>query len=269
MGPNLGLTPSDIVSAYHLPTSPTAGSTQTVAVVDAFNDPNIDSDLGTLPPAGRSRNRLTSEPCTEHALPVASFSVEADSESNADLGSAENEAVALHATEISNSFGEPETETDSTFESAFDHHGIVITAASGDDGYYSYDWLGIFGPPDVNAPDIPSSYRTVVAVGGTSLYLGQNAIRTSETVWNENSPQAFDEANLGIPLGATGGGCSTLFSGQGWQTHSTGYTSAGCSPSPAKRLVADVSIVADPLTGFDIFDSYDVAPQSARRARAG
>jgi subtilase family serine protease len=289
MGPNFGLTPSDIVSAYHLSTSPTAGSSQTVALVDAFNDPNIESDLGIfdtnygLPSCTKANGCLTvvSQTGSTSALPANDTTgwsveesldveavhgacpacrillVEANSESNADLAAAENEAAALHATEISNSFGEPESETDSTFQSAFDHRGIVITAATGDDGYYSYDWLGIFGPADVNAPDIPSSYRTVVAVGGTSLYLGQNAARTSETVWNENGPQAFDEANLGIPLGATGGGCSTLFSGQGWQTHEAVYPLAGCSPSPAKRLVADISMVADPLTGFDIFDSYD------------
>ena len=289
MGPNLGLTPSDIVSGYHLSTSPTAGSGQTVAIVDAFNDPNIESDLGTfdtnygLPTCTKANGCLTvvSQTGSTTALPTDDTTgwsveesldveavhgacpachillVEANSENNSDLAAAENEAAALHATEISNSFGEPEVGTDSTFQSAFDHPGIVVTAATGDDGYYSYDWLGIFGPADVNQPDIPSSYATVVAVGGTSLYLGQSATRTSETVWNENGPQAFDELNLGIPLGATGGGCSTMFAGKGWQTHSTGYTAAVCGGSPARRLVADISMVADPLTGFDIFDSYD------------
>jgi subtilase family serine protease len=289
MGPNFGLTPSDIVSAYHLSTSPTAGSGQTVALVDAFNDPNIESDLGTfdtnygLPACTKANGCLTvvSQTGSTSALPADDTTgwsveesldveavhgtcpachillVEANSESNSDLAAAENEAAAFHATEISNSFGELESGTDSTFQSAFDHPGIVVTASSGDDGYYSFDWLGIFGPSDVNEPDIPSSYPTVVAVGGTSLYLGQNATRTSETVWNDNGPQAVYEANLGIPLGATGGGCSTLFGGKGWQTHETGYTGAVCSPGPAKRLVADISMVADPITGFDIFDSYD------------
>jgi hypothetical protein len=127
----------------------------------------------------------------------------------------------------------------------------VITAGTGDDGYYSYDWLGLNGV--IDAPNIPASYNTVVAVGGTSLYLGQTATRASETVWNDNGVQAFDEVNLGTPLGATGGGCSTLFGAQGWQAHEAGYSSAGCG---GKRLVADISMVADPLTGFDIYDSY-------------
>src|SRR5256885_8914580 len=40
-----GLFPADLQSAYKLP-SATAGSGQTVAIVDAFNDPNAESDLG-------------------------------------------------------------------------------------------------------------------------------------------------------------------------------------------------------------------------------
>jgi Subtilase family len=179
--------------------------------------------------------------------------VEANSDGNSDLAAAENEAATLHATEISNSFGEPEAATDSTFQAAFDHPGIVITASSGDDGYYSYDWLGLNGI--INQPDIPAAYPTVVAVGGTSLYLGQTATRSSEIVWNDNGPQAVYEVNLGFSLGASGGGCSTLFAGKGWQTAEPNYAKALCPTSPAKRLVADISMVADPLTGFDVYDS--------------
>jgi hypothetical protein len=280
MGPNLGLTPSDIVSAYHLTTSPTAGATQTIALVDAYNDPNIQSDLATfdtqyglscsgcLTVVGQtgSTSSLPADDTTgwsvEESLDVEAahgvcpachiLLVEANSDGNADLAAAENEAAALGANEISNSFGEPESNNDSAFQAAFYHPGIVVTAASGDDGYYSYDWLGLNGI--VNQPYIPASYNSVVAVGGTSLYLGQNATRSSETVWNDNGPQAVYEVNLGFPLGASGGGCSTLFPARGWQTAEAGYSNAVCS---GRRLVADISMVADPLTGFDIYDSYD------------
>lgn len=40
-----GYGPADLQSAYNLPSS-TAGSGQTVAVVDAYNDPHVASDLG-------------------------------------------------------------------------------------------------------------------------------------------------------------------------------------------------------------------------------
>jgi hypothetical protein len=72
-------------------------------------------------------------------------------------------AINLHATEINNSFGEPEPQASPGFAAAFNHPGIVVTAATGDDGYDSYDLL-----QGVNAPNIPSSSNTVVSVGGTT-----------------------------------------------------------------------------------------------------
>ncbi|HVA30487.1 MAG TPA: hypothetical protein VMU58_04395, partial [Gaiellaceae bacterium] len=44
-GPSGGLTPADITSVYGLGGT---GSGQTVAIVDAYNDPKIDSDLQTF-----------------------------------------------------------------------------------------------------------------------------------------------------------------------------------------------------------------------------
>ena len=69
---------------------------------------------------------------------------------------------------------------------AYNHPGIVITASAGDDGYYDFDLLGGAIPSPYNQPNAPASLNTVVAVGGTSLYLGQTATRESETVWNDN-----------------------------------------------------------------------------------
>ena len=52
-----GYGPSDLQSAYKLP-SATAGSGQTVAIVDAFNDPKAESDLGVY------RSTFGLSPCT-------------------------------------------------------------------------------------------------------------------------------------------------------------------------------------------------------------
>ena len=46
IGPAGGLTPSDLGTAYGLTT--TGGSGQTIAIVDAYNDPNINADLHTF-----------------------------------------------------------------------------------------------------------------------------------------------------------------------------------------------------------------------------
>ena len=91
-------------------------------------------------------------------------------------------------------------------------------------------------------------------MGGTSLYLGQSAERQSETVWNDNGVRDVLEQAFAAPLGAGGGGCSTLFSAQHWQTSLSVWGSTGCG---SKRLVSDVSAVGDYLTGFDIYDSYN------------
>jgi len=281
-GPAGGLTPADIASVYGLRGT---GSGQTVAIVDAYNDPKIDADLQTfdaqyglatcsiangclkivnqtggttLPPndtTGWSGEESLDVEAV-HAICSACkiVLVEASSASDANLGIAENTAATtIHATEISNSFGEPETGSGTTFAHAFDHPGVVITASSGDDGYFDYDLLG--GSGAISAPSIPAAYPTVVAVGGTSLYLGQSTTptRAYETVWNDNGPQDAYQQALGSPLGASGGGCSTLFAAQGWQNNVVGYAGAACG---GKRLVADMAMVADPLTGFDVYDSY-------------
>jgi Subtilase family len=175
--------------------------------------------------------------------------VESNSNANSDLGAAENTAVRLGANEVTNSFGEPESDSSSSYQADFNHRGVVITASAGDDGYYSFDDLD-----GISEPSAPAAYNTTVSVGGTSLYLGQGGNRQSETVWNDNGPRDYYEQSFEHALGAGGGGCSTLFSAQKWQTSLGVWGSTGCG---TKRLVSDVSAVADYLTGFDIYDTYN------------
>jgi len=284
IGPAGGLTPSDLATAYALTT--TGGTGQTVAIVDAYNDPNIAADLKTfdtnyhLPACTKANGCLkvvgqtgstTSLPANdttgwsvEESLDVETVHsicekckillVEANSTLNTDLGAAENTAVALGATVVSNSFGGPESGAGSAFQSAFNHPGVVITASTGDDGYYDFDRLGENGV--INEPNFPASSPDVVAVGGTSLYLGETATRQSETVWNDNGVRDYWEQNLDAPLGASGGGCSTRFAAKSWQSHVAGWKNTTCG---GKRLAADVAAVADYLTGLDIYDSYSCA----------
>lgn len=286
IGPDGGLTPSDIVAAYHLLSS--GGSSQTVAIVDAYNDPNIQADLATfdahygLPCSGcltvydqsGQTSGLPANDTTgwsvEETLDVEAVHglcpschidlVEANSPSDSDLAAATSTAGrTLHATEISNSYGGPEGSS-TTVPSAYNQPGVVITASAGDDGYFDFDrWVQKVA--GAGQPNAPASYPTVVAVGGTSLYLSQGATavaRAYETVWNDNGPQGYYENSLGQPLGATGGGCSTDFAAQGWQAHATNFSQTACG---AHRLVSDVAMVGDPLTGYDIYDSYACGSQ--------
>lgn len=292
VGPAGGLTPSDLTTAYGLPATATSGTGQTVAIVDAFNDPNIATDLAhfdsqyglaacALGTASTSCLRVvnqtgaaatpgspandTSGWSAEESMDVEAVHaicqgchiilVEATSDSSSDLAIAENEAAALGATEITNSFGSPEA-SNATFQAAFNHPRVVITASTGDNGYYDYDKLfNASASPSANKPSTPAAFSTVVAVGGTSLYLGQTAARQSETVWNDNGPLgsvAWNYANTS--LGASGGGCSTLFAAPAWQTHQSVWSTTACA---TRRLTADVAALADPVTGFDVYDTYN------------
>src|ERR1039458_8937852 len=281
-GPAGGLTPAQLAGAYGY--EPTAGGTgQTVAIVDAFDDPKIEEDLGTFDShyglaactaangcftkVGQTGSKMSLPPADETGWSVEIsldvetahgvcpkckiLLVEANNERDDNLAAAVNEAVSLGATEVSNSYAGPEAGLGEAEREAYNHPGVVIGAATGDDGYDDWDVVNEgYEPPAM--PNAPASLPSVVAVGGTSLHLNADGTRASETVWNDNGPS--DDIGLkGLGLGATGGGCSTLFTAPLWQQSLPGFAASGCG---TKRLDADISAVADPLTGFDIYDSY-------------
>jgi subtilase family serine protease len=281
-GPAGGLTPAELASAYGF--TPTGSGGLTVAIVDAFNDPNIEADLGTfdtqygLPACTKANGCLkvvsqtgstvtlpandTTGWAVEEALDVESVRavcrdckillVEANDNSNANLDIAENEAVTLGAKVITNSFGGPESSLTTTDRAAYNHPGIVITASTGDNGWYAFDRMNVGGVSS-NMPEAPASLNTVVAVGGTTLDLTQTGTRASESVWNNDGPSDYYGFNFGL-TGATGGGCSTLNSPQNWQSHVAGWAATTCG---THRLDADIAAVGDPLTGFDVYNSYN------------
>ena len=244
-----GLGPSQLVAAYKLP-SATAGSGQTIAIVDAMDDPTAEADLGTyrsqfgLSPCTTAngcfrkvdQNGGTSFPAVDSGwaleisldLDMASaicpnchiLLVEASSASFANLGTAVNRAATMGANAISNSYGGSD-QRDAT-NSPYNHPGIAVTASSGDSGF------GV---------EYPASSRFVTAVGGTTLTTASNSRGWTETVWN-----------------GAGSGCSrnnTQISGQ-----------AGVNTGCRRRAVADVSAVADPNTGVAVFDSTPFQNQS-------
>jgi hypothetical protein len=176
--------------------------------------------------------------------------VEADSASYADLEAAEEAAVALPATEISNSWAGPECfENGGKREcvpdsSAFDHPGIVIAAAAGDDGYLN--WLE---EPPTRYANFPASSPHVLAIGGTRLHtLGAGGEWSGESVWNDGGESAGKKDGYG----AGGSGCSVSFAAPPWQTSVSDWSSVGCG---ARRAVADVAADADPYSGVAVHDT--------------
>jgi subtilase family serine protease len=254
-----GYGPADLQSAYDLP-SATAGSGQTVGIVDAFNDPNAASDLavyrsqyglpactvasGCFRQVGETGTATLPTTDTgwaqEESLDIDMVSavcpschillVEATSASDADLAASVDEAATLGATEISNSYGGSEASSETAENADYTHPGIAITASAGDSGY------GV---------EFPAAAPSVTAVGGTSLAKASNARGWTETVWGSSSGGGLLGSLGTSATEGTGSGCSAYEAKPAWQKDT------GCT----KRTVADVSAVADPNTGVAVYDS--------------
>jgi len=261
-----GYDPQDLQSAYKIPTS--GGSTQTIALIDAFGYGAAESDLA------KYRSRYGLEPCTkadgcfgkvnesgeeanyppeevetgwqaETALDLDMASaacphchillVEASTELAADTGASVNTAASLGATEISNSYGYPEEYEPwcgktgcAQYSVDYDHPGVVVTASAGDSGYDDQY-------NHLASPNFPATSPYVVAVGGTSLQRAANPRGWSEEVWNE------PEREIG-----TGSGCSKFESKPVWQT----------DPACAKRTDNDVSTDAACNSAVSVYSTY-------------
>jgi len=157
-----GYGPADLQSAYALP-SATAGSGQTVAIVDAFDDPTAEQDLADyrshygLPPCtsasgcfrkvNQSGGTLPMPPPgadwgLEISLDLDMVSavcpnchillVEANTNLNTDLYTAVDTAAALGANAISNSYGGDESSSETSQDVHFNHPGVAVTASSGE-----------------------------------------------------------------------------------------------------------------------------------------
>jgi hypothetical protein len=244
-----GFGPADLKSAYKLDT--TKGAGKVIAIVDAFNYPNAESDLASyrsqfgLPPCttangcfkkvnqnGQASPLPANSPANDDwtveaaldldlasaACPLCKLIlVEAQDDQGTGLFTAQNAAAALGANVISDSWGGPSDGNDLTFDAQFfTHAGVVIFVASGDNGNTG------------NTPDYPSTSQHVIGVGGTSLVKStSNSRGWTEGAWS-----------------GAGSSCSTLTAKPTWQTQTV------CS----KRAAADVSAVADPNTGLAVFN---------------
>lgn len=285
---NFGLRPSDLHAAYELPE--TAKTQQTIALIDAYNDPTAEEDLAayssmfSLPACTKAGGcfRKVGETGSESTLPFPATSaklkeaeggtagekeeakaavgwgaeisldiesahatcpnchiilVEAETTSYADLEAAEKTAEALGANELSNSWGGPEAGVSVTQDNAgpFNDPNVVITASTGDNGFLG--WAS-GSAEERGFTNYPAASPHVVAVGGTRLTLGAGSAWSAETVWNG--------------YGASGGGCSIQFTAPAWQQAVSDWSGIGCA---TKRVIADVSADADPVTGIAVTDS--------------
>ena len=236
-----GYSPAQLHSAYSLPT--VGGSGTTIAIVDAFNAPNIESDLATYNatfglPACTTANgcfRKVNQNGASSPLPPTDngwaleisldveiahaicqsctiLLVEANNNSLTNLAAAVNRAATMGATVISNSYGGDEFAGEPL--GAYNHPFVAVTASTGDFGF---------------GAQYPAADPNVIAVGGTHLVLDGAGHRSSETVWN-----------------GAGSGCSAITKAARFQKKLTNWAATGCG---SRRAISDVSAVADPSTG--------------------
>ncbi len=243
-----GLSPATIKSVYNFSTSATAGAGETIAIVDAYDDPTAASDLGVFSSQFGLPACTTSDGCFTkvnqtggtnypransgwaleisldiqwaHAIAPGAkiLLVEAKSANFSDLTAAESYANT-HAQYVSNSWDGSEFSGETGDDKYFTHSGVSTFVAAGDAGLPA---------------EYPSSSPNVISVGGTTLNFSGSTF-TSETGWSSG-----------------GGGCSAYETATPAQSAYSGYAQVNCG---GKRATPDVSLDADPNSGVAVYDS--------------
>jgi hypothetical protein len=246
--------PAQIRHAYGFDKVSATGMGQKIAIVNAYGNQNIQSDLNTFcnhfgiktttvrvigsNPGGKGNGwDLETSLDVQWAHVVAPdatiiLSV-APTENTDDLLAAVDAAVAQGANVVSMSWGATEWSSESAYDTHFNVPNVCFVAASGDSGELP-------SLPEVYWPAV-SPY--VIGVGGTSLYLDSNGNRVP-------GPTGFSE----IAWSGSGGGLSIFYNLASWQS---GWFNATW---PKNRGVPDVSYVADPNTGVYVYCSTYFPP---------
>jgi len=247
-----GFGPADLQAAYKIPTTITG--TPTIAIVDAYGYPQLESDLAAYRtqyglPACTTANgclKIVNQTGTTAPLPAAPpanddwtietaldvdmasagcpsckiLVVQATDDTGTGLDVAQNAAAQLGATVISNSWGGPEQAGTSLAgeEVYFNHPNIAVFVSAGDNGYNDAG----------QGPDYPATSAYTIAVGGTHLVKDASARGWTETAWTSG-----------------GSACSLSIAKPAYQTNS------GCT----FKATTDIAAVGDPQTGVAVYNS--------------
>jgi subtilase family serine protease len=247
--PAAAFSPAQVRHAYGFDQITNQGKGQTIGLVDAYDDPNAEADLGVFDaqyglPACTSSNGCFRKVYASGKKPAANANwavemaldvewahaiapqanivlVEAASNSLSDLVAASKVAVGDGASVVSMSWTTGEFSTEKSMDNNFVASGVTFLAASGDSG------TGV---------SYPAASPDVVGVGGTTLSLSSNGSYLMETAWSGSGggistvePEPLFQAQFPIPYDAQG-----------------------------RRGVPDVSYNANPATGYAIYDSVAI-----------
>ena len=245
--------PAQIRHAYGFDTVTNQGLGQVIGIVDAFDDPNAESDLAAFNAQYKLAACTTANGCfrkvyARGSKPAANANwameisldiewahaiapqarivlVEAATNSMSDLLYGVNVAVQNGASTVSMSWTTGEFAGESQLDNYFTASGVTYLAASGDNG---------------TSVAYPAASPDVVGVGGTSLTVDGTGNYVSETAWS-----------------GSGGGIST-------QEREPMYQAQFGIPDDARgyRGVPDVSYNSNPSTGYAVYDTYGMSGQS-------
>jgi subtilase family serine protease len=247
-----GFAPWKIRRAYGFSAISNRGRGQTIAIIDAYDHPYIESNLATfnskfgLPPCttanGCFRKVYASgtKPRTDpgwaleialdvewaHAIaPEAKILlVEASSNLFSAIMHAVDVAVQKGATVVSMSLGGSEFSGQTTYDNHFAVNGVTFVAASGDDG---------------TGAEYPAASPYVIAVGGTTLRADANGYWYSESAWS-----------------GSGGGRSA------YEVQPNYQSTYGISAANGRRTLPDVAYAGNPATGFSVYNTVPLDGQS-------
>jgi subtilase family serine protease len=244
--PTSAFVPAQVRHAYGFDQVKNEGHGQIIGIVDAYDDANIESDLGVFDrqfalPACTSGNGCFRKVYSHGRRPAANANwaveialdvewahaiapqatillVESPSNNLSDLLNAVDVAVRDGASVVSMSWMAGEFQGENSLDNHFASNGVTFLAASGDTG------TGVA---------YPAASPNVIGVGGTSLSLNATGNYQSETAWS-----------------GSGGGLSTI-------EHEPLFQAQFGIPDDPRGLrgIPDVSYNANPGTGYAIYNS--------------
>lgn len=239
-----GMSPAKVAQAYNFPSN-YQGAGEVIAIIDAYDDPNIEADLNTFstqfdlpacttangcftkmftpsgPPQGNTAwaEEIALDVEWAHAMaPQAKILLVEAADAANDLYNAVAVAISQNPSVITMSWGGGEFSSEVTLDPLFQNSPCPVVASTGDYG---------------TGTMYPSTSPYVVAAGGTQLTLDANGNYVSEVAWN-----------------SSGGGVSLFEPEPAFQTSYVTPQASGM------RGVPDVAYNASPGSGFSIYDTY-------------
>ncbi len=251
--PTSAFTPAQVRHAYGFDQVTNQGAGQTIGIVDAYDDPNAESDLGVFSaqfglPACTSSNGCFRKVYSNGKKPVANANwaveialdvewahaiapkatillIETPTNSLNDLVNGAVVAVKNGASTVSMSWTAAEFSSETSMDKNFVSNGVTYLAASGDAG---------------TGAAYPAASPDVIGVGGTSLYLNAGGNYQSETAWS-----------------GSGGGLSSYEREPSFQSQF-----GIANDSHGYRGAPDVSYNGNPGTGYAVYDSIGISGYS-------